>query len=128
MLCGWRRGSPGLLDDALPSPASRPQCRPRSLPPPHSLRLQAEIIFRNPGGNYLSAGEQPLPLLFLAEALAFAAAFVVWFRYTRKHAAEMHKVRVRRVAGRVDAHVLLACALDTFAPPPPPRRPRCITS
>ena len=56
------------------------------------VSFSAEIVFKNPGDNYLAAGEQPLPILYLVEGLAFAAAFGVWFRYTRAHAADMHKL------------------------------------
>lgn len=41
-----------------------------------NFRLQAE--FHNPGPNYLSAGEAPLPWVYFAFFLSFAAATIVW--------------------------------------------------
>jgi hypothetical protein len=50
----------------------------------------ADVVFTNPGGHFLSAGELPLPAIYGAFAAAFAGALLVWLRYTRAHAGSAH--------------------------------------
>ena len=46
----------------------------------------------NPGPNYLSAGEMPLPLVFGFECVLFFAAGVTWVWWLRGHKAEAHRI------------------------------------
>ena len=82
---------------------------PHTLPPYIYVLPQAEIVFLNPGNNYLSAGEQPLPTLYGIEALAFFISLVAWLRYTRVHAAEMHKVHHLMTLLLLSKALALAC-------------------
>lgn len=46
----------------------------------------------NPGPNYLSAGEIPLPWVYGAECIFFFAAAATWVWWLRGHKAESHRI------------------------------------
>jgi hypothetical protein len=51
-----------------------------------------EAEFRNPGGNYLSAGDALLPSVYLFFDLAFLVAAIAWVRFLRsneKHVSDL---------------------------------------
>ena len=78
-----------------------------------SVSFTMEAAFVNPGPNYLSAGDMPLPAIYTVMSVAFAAALVVWWRYLRAHKAEATRVHYLMTA-------LLLVKVRT--PPPPPRK------
>eukprot|EP00607_Mallomonas_marina_P009512 CAMPEP_0182419110 /NCGR_PEP_ID=MMETSP1167-20130531/3509_1 /TAXON_ID=2988 /ORGANISM="Mallomonas Sp, Strain CCMP3275" /LENGTH=483 /DNA_ID=CAMNT_0024593745 /DNA_START=99 /DNA_END=1550 /DNA_ORIENTATION=+ len=51
------------------------RCRPMG---PHYVSFKLSASFRNPGPNYLSAGDAPLPTMYLVFFLLFLAALGVW--------------------------------------------------
>eukprot|EP01041_Mallomonas_annulata_P005494 gene5494-11063_t len=51
------------------------RCRPAG---PHYATFRLSAIFRNPGPNYLSAGDAPLPIMYLTFFVLFSLAFLVW--------------------------------------------------
>lgn len=55
-----------------------------------TFRLRAEFV--NPGGNYLSAGEMPLPAMYILFSLLFGAAAAGWVFHLRSHAEKIHTV------------------------------------
>ena len=59
---------------------------------PVSVSFVLEATFVNPGNNYLSAGDMPLPAVFGAMAVLFAAAAALWVRWLRAHASDVHRV------------------------------------
>jgi hypothetical protein len=61
-----------------------------SAPVTASFTLEASFV--NPGGNYLSAGDMPLPAVFGAMACLFAVAAAAWVRWLRAHASDVHRV------------------------------------
>ena len=93
-----------------------------------SVTFTMEAAFVNPGPNYLSVGDMPLPTIYTVMAVAFAAALVVWWRYLRAHKQETTRVhhlmtalllvKVRRGArgGRPPPP-----SSSTLPAPPPPR-------
>ena len=46
----------------------------------------------NPGPNYLSAGEIPLPWVYGAECIFFFVAAATWVWWLRSHKAESHRI------------------------------------
>jgi hypothetical protein len=42
------------------------------------VNFKLDVVFVNPGPNYLSAGDSPLPTMYFAFFWAFTAAFGVW--------------------------------------------------
>ena len=44
----------------------------------HKVDFHLDAQFRNPGPNFLSAGDTPLPLLYFIFFLLFSVAFVIW--------------------------------------------------
>lgn len=52
------------------------RCDPSGL---QQVNFHLQATFVNPGPNYLSAGDTPLPLLYFCFFVLFAAATVVWF-------------------------------------------------
>lgn len=56
------------------------------------VSFSADIVFQNPGGHYLSAGEMPLPAVYGVMCVAFFVAMVAWVRYSRSHKADMTKL------------------------------------
>ena len=59
---------------------------------PVSASFVLEATFVNPGNNYLSAGDMPLPAVFGAMAGLFALAAAAWVRWLRAHASDVHRV------------------------------------
>uniref|UniRef100_K3WR36 Intimal thickness related receptor IRP domain-containing protein n=1 Tax=Globisporangium ultimum (strain ATCC 200006 / CBS 805.95 / DAOM BR144) TaxID=431595 RepID=K3WR36_GLOUD len=55
-----------------------------------SFHMDAE--FRNGVLNYLSAGDSPLPGVYLLMSLAFFSAAIMWLRYLRANASHIHNV------------------------------------
>ena len=62
--------------------------RAPGLPPP----AQLEATFVNPGPNFLSAGEMPLPWIFGLECISFFGATAAWVWWLRGHKAETHRI------------------------------------
>lgn len=54
--------------------------------------MKLEAKFYNPGPNFLSAGEMPLPWVFGAECIFFFAAGVTWVWWLRTHKTESHRI------------------------------------
>jgi len=42
-------------------------------------------IFENPGGNYLSSGDAPLPGVYLLASIIFFGTFGYWIRIMRQN-------------------------------------------
>jgi G protein-coupled receptor 107 len=59
---------------------------------PVTVSFTLEVIFVNPGENYLSAGDIPLPGLFGFMTVAFAGTAVFWVWWLRKNQADVHRV------------------------------------
>ena len=57
-----------------------------------SVSFTLDYTFVNPGPNYLSAGEIPLPALYGALTVLFAALSAAWFWHARKNAADVQRV------------------------------------
>lgn len=57
-----------------------------------SVSFTLDVTFVNPGPNYLSAGEMPLPAMYGVMTVLFAAAVVVWVRYLRRNKPETTRV------------------------------------
>lgn len=51
-----------------------------------------DYTFRNPGPNYLSAGEIPLPSVYFFLTALFGVATGVWFWYCRRNRSDIHKI------------------------------------
>jgi G protein-coupled receptor 107 len=51
------------------------RCKPTG---PHLISFQLEASFINPGPNYLSAGDAPLPTLYLVYFFLYFAALLLW--------------------------------------------------
>lgn len=45
--------------------------------------------FQNGARNYLSAGDAPLPTVYLVLSIAFVAATALWLQYLRTHASHV---------------------------------------
>eukprot|EP00636_Phaeomonas_parva_P006110 CAMPEP_0118851136 /NCGR_PEP_ID=MMETSP1163-20130328/691_1 /TAXON_ID=124430 /ORGANISM="Phaeomonas parva, Strain CCMP2877" /LENGTH=465 /DNA_ID=CAMNT_0006783421 /DNA_START=139 /DNA_END=1536 /DNA_ORIENTATION=- len=52
----------------------------------HAVSFTLKAVFRNPGPDYLSAGDGPLPTVYYCFAAAFAAALGVWMMVLRRSA------------------------------------------
>lgn len=63
-------------------------CSPR----PSSASFTLDLVMYNPGPNYLSVGEQPLPWMYGIMCMAFAASVVGWAVHLRRNAADVHKI------------------------------------
>ena len=74
-----------------------------------SVSFTMEAAFVNPGPNYLSAGDMPLPAIYTVMSVAFGVAFAVWVRYLRAHKAETTRI-----------HQLMAILLLVKVRVPPP--------
>jgi len=59
---------------------------------PVTVSFTLEVTFVNPGENYLSAGDIPLPGLFGLMTVAFAGTAVFWVWWLRKNQADVHRV------------------------------------
>jgi hypothetical protein len=55
-----------------------------------SFKMHAE--FKNPNENYLSAGDSPLPSVYLLMSLLFFVSTIVWLRYLRDHVVYIHSI------------------------------------
>lgn len=71
-----------------------------------TVTFTMEAAFVNPGPNYLSVGDMPLPIIYTIMSVAFAAALVLWFRHLRANKAETTRVHHLMTA------LLLAKTLD----------------
>ncbi|TYZ58288.1 hypothetical protein PybrP1_005626 [[Pythium] brassicae (nom. inval.)] len=56
------------------------------------LSFHMDADFRNGALNFLSAGDSPLPAVYLAMSLAFLAAAGLWLRHLRANADHIHSV------------------------------------
>jgi G protein-coupled receptor 107 len=56
------------------------------------VSFSLDYTFRNPGPNYLSAGEIPLPAVYGFLTVLFAMATGVWFWYCRRNRQDIHKI------------------------------------
>jgi len=65
-------------------------CSPQA--PSYKASFALDYVFKNPGPNYLSAGEIPLPVVYGLMAALFAAAAGLWFWHMCRNRAEVHKV------------------------------------
>lgn len=65
-----------------------------------SMSITAELYNTAPGGgrDYLSAGEAPLPVLFLVMSIAFFAAAAAWGYVLHVHRSTAHKVHYLMLA------------------------------
>ena len=57
----------------------------------HKSSLQVGIVEMN-GENYLSAGDIPLPPLFITMSLVFFSSAVYWMVYLRKNKEDVFKI------------------------------------
>ena len=57
-----------------------------------TVSFQLDSTFVNPGGNYLSAGDIPLPTVLGFMCAVFAVAAGLWVRWLRRNAADVHRV------------------------------------
>lgn len=64
----------------------------RCEPAESSVSFTLDYTFRNPGPNYLSAGEMPLPIVYGVLTAAFTAAAVAWFVHARRNAGDVQKI------------------------------------
>jgi hypothetical protein len=51
------------------------------------VQLHAEFV--NPGGDYLSSGDGPLPTLLAVLAVVFGSLLVAWIVHLLRHAQEV---------------------------------------
>ena len=51
------------------------RCHPTGV---HHMGFRLHADFHNPGPNYLSAGDAPLPFLYFSFFVIFFSAFIVW--------------------------------------------------
>ncbi len=79
-----------------------------------SVSFTIDAAFVNPGPNYLSAGDMPLPTIYTVMTVAFAAALVVWLRYLRAN-----KQQTTRVHHLMTALLLVKVRPPQSFPPPP---------
>ncbi|RYG54308.1 hypothetical protein EON66_07340 [archaeon] len=54
-----------------------------------TMSVSLDYTFVNPGGNYLSAGEIPLPWVFGAVTMCYGIVIVLWLRHIREQAKEV---------------------------------------
>lgn len=66
------------------------RCSPTGADAAVSFTLEAAFV--NPGPNYLSAGDIPLPAIYGVMTVAFAGALGVWVWYIRRHKAERTRI------------------------------------
>lgn len=82
--------APGLYDLLFT------HCAPTSgqagLSGPVTVSFKLDAAFENPGGNYLSAGDMPLPAIYGLACAAFAVAAATWVWWLRKNRSDTHKV------------------------------------
>eukprot|EP00741_Cyanophora_paradoxa_P025258 tig00000361_g24377.t1 len=64
------------------------------LEPRTHVSFELVISAKNPGNNYLSAGESPLPTVYLLMMFAFMAATGVWTYFYWKNRANVHRIHV----------------------------------
>mmetsp|Transcript_49700 Transcript_49700/g.119661 ORF Transcript_49700/g.119661 Transcript_49700/m.119661 type:complete len:443 (-) Transcript_49700:50-1378(-) len=57
------------------------RCEPKSA----TVSFELKLTLYNPGPNFLSAGDQPLPTVFALMATVFFGTLVLWVVYLRKH-------------------------------------------
>lgn len=62
------------------------------------VNFSLEAMFFNPGPNYLSAGDAPLPVLYLSFFVLFSAAFVAWAGVLRYSAGTVHRIHYMMLA------------------------------
>lgn len=48
--------------------------------------------FVNPGPNYLSIGDSPVPTLYMLASLVFFVALIVWIKFLRQHAMQVQQI------------------------------------
>ena len=66
--------------------------------PPLPLSLHAQVSFTidasfvNPGPNYLSAGDMPLPVIYGIFTVAFACALGVWIWHGRRNSSDKSRI------------------------------------
>ncbi|XP_071802788.1 protein GPR107-like [Asterias amurensis] len=56
------------------------------------INLTVEIVEENNGPNYLSAGDIPLPTLFLSMSFVYFISACYWFIYLRQHKEDVFKI------------------------------------
>ncbi|XP_022085290.1 protein GPR107-like isoform X2 [Acanthaster planci] len=56
------------------------------------LSLIISVVEMNAGGNYLSAGDIPLPTLFILVSFVYFASACYWFIYLRQHKEDVFKI------------------------------------
>lgn len=56
------------------------------------MSFNLNIVFMNPGNNYLSAGEQPLPAMYGVLTVLFAAAAGLWLWQLRQNREKIHTI------------------------------------
>eukprot|EP00500_Bicosoecida_sp_ms1_P004228 CAMPEP_0203814060 /NCGR_PEP_ID=MMETSP0115-20131106/5065_1 /ASSEMBLY_ACC=CAM_ASM_000227 /TAXON_ID=33651 /ORGANISM="Bicosoecid sp, Strain ms1" /LENGTH=449 /DNA_ID=CAMNT_0050722937 /DNA_START=240 /DNA_END=1589 /DNA_ORIENTATION=+ len=61
----------------------------RCLPKAAEVSFELKLTLYNPGPNYLSAGDVPLPTLYALMAVIFFGTLATWVVYLRKHAAKV---------------------------------------
>jgi len=108
----WARLSSGhIVSPAAPGLYSLlfARCRPSG---PQYVNFKLDVAFINPGPNYLSAGDEPLPVVFLVFTLLFSAAFGVWSWVITRDAST--NGTVHRVHYMMAALVALKCLTLLF--------------
>ena len=64
----------------------------RCSPEQGKVTMNIETLFYNPGPDYLSAGESPVPTILFVYSAFFTLALVAWVRHIRAHPAKVHHV------------------------------------
>lgn len=64
----------------------------RCVPADAKVSFDLKLKLYNPGPNYLSAGNAPLPPLFMVLSAIYAGMLITWIVYIRKHANKTHNV------------------------------------
>lgn len=64
----------------------------RCMPAESDVSFTLNLKMYNPGGNYLSAGDQPLPSMYLIFCIAHCVMLFCWVFYIRKHATKTQTI------------------------------------
>lgn len=81
-------GSTIVVDKPIKEPGLYDVLFVRCTPTVATVSFELQLTLYNPGPNYLSAGETPLPTVFALMAVVFFGTLIMWVFYLRKNASK----------------------------------------